>query len=337
MITTIVSTPTRDLRDLLLEHLQEQHRALGLPVRLKPIYPDLSCEPAYKYVGGKSELLVKRPDAFPPAEHVRRYHEPFVGGGALFFRRYAGVPSVLADKNRWLVLTLKYLKTRPDAVIAALRELVEAYNSWAAEDHASAGAFYLLQRARFHAPRMEPWCRVALFLFLLQADFNGLWRVNKAGRFNVGWGKRRKLTVDVPRLLEASRALSSAVILHFDFEAAVLDGVVEGQGGCGGFAAQRGDFVYFDPVYEPVSETASFTGYSDGDWGRGGKDRDRLAAVLGKLDRRGVCWTLSDSDTPRTRALYGRWRVEVVEMARSVNSKGDKRGAVPELLVRNWR
>jgi len=339
MISTIAPAPTRDLRDLIVEHFQEQHRALGLPTKPKPARRDLTCEPPWRWVGGKRELLAQRPDAFPPAEDVRCYHEPFCGGAAIFFLRYAGVPAVLNDTNRWLSLALRYLKTRPDAVIGALRELVEAYNAWSEEDTAAAQAFYLLQRERFHAPRMEPAERAALFIFFLLANFNGLWRVNQEGRYNVGWGKEPRLTLDVPKLLTASRALSSvAAVRNVDFEETILDHVdldERGRPMCWGrFAAQEGDFVYFDPPYAAVSKTASFNAYSaGGDWRPKGKDRLRLAELMHTLRRRGVRFLGSDADTPETREVYAGLHIETVMMGRSVNSRGDRRGAVSELLI----
>ncbi len=333
--------PSRDLRDLIVEHFRDQALELGIPSRPVPVYPDLTCEPAFKYVGGKRDLLTQRPDAFPPRETVRRYHEPFVGGGALFFGRYAGLPAVLNDSNRWLAKTLEYLRDCPDAVIATLRQLVDAYNGWSAEEHAAAKAFYLVQREIFHAPRMDPAARSALVLFLIRAAFNGLWRVNRAGRFNVGWAKRKRLKLNEPRLRAASLALSSATVLNLDFEAAVNDHVHRDGAGrikaWGKFAAQEGDFVFFDPPYAPVSKTASFNAYqAGGDWRATGKDKLRLVALMADLKRRGIRWTACDADTPETRELYAPFHVETVQMERAVNSRGDRRGPVSELLIRNW-
>lgn len=294
-----------------------------------PVYPDLTCEPAYRYVGGKTGLLDKRPDLFPPREKVRVYHEPFVGGGAVFFRRYAGLPAVLNDANRPLTITLRYLGSHTEQVLDELTDLVAAYNAWTASGEPQ--AFYLVQREHFHAPQLAPWRRAALFLFLLQANFNGLWRTNRAGRFNVGWGKKKKLDVDVPKLLAAGRALRSAVVRNVDFEEAVLDG------GHGKLAVREGAFCYFDPPYAPVSKTASFNAYSGGDWGPKGRERLRLAALLRGLQRRGIRFLASDADTPETREVYAGLHVETVQMERAVNSRGDRRGCVSELLITGER
>lgn len=334
-MTTVAPRP---LEDLIVEWYNSRPGRRERPKPPPP--PDLRCEPPWKWVGGKRELLAQiqdRPDILPPREEVRTYHEPFVGGGALFFLRYAGVPAVLSDENRWLTVTYRMLAEHTDKVIDHLRPLVGAYNEWSSLEHPAAGHFYGLQRHRFHTPTMEPWARAAIFIFLRSTAFNGLYRVNAKGENNVSWNKARRVTLDEEKLRAAGRALRSAVVLNFDFEESVYDHVVDsgdGHVGRGRFAARPGDFCFLDPPYCPVSQTASFTAYAaGGDWGPRGKDRQRLIAMLHRMERHRIRFLCCDSDTPETREIYAPFRLETAQVSRAVNRDGTKRGAVSELLI----
>ena len=164
--------------------------------------------------------------------------------------------------------------------------------------------------------------RAARLIFLNRTCFNGLWRVNSRGQFNVPFGRyENPRIVDEEALLLASHALARADVVCADFEAATA-------------TLGAGDFAYFDPPYVPLSRTASFTAYGAG--GFGPVDQERLAHVLRELRGRGVLAMLSNADTESTRELYRDFSVHVVRAPRAINSNAKKRGDVNELLVTTW-
>jgi DNA adenine methylase len=261
--------------------------------------------PFLKWAGGKASLLPELMKHIPG--RVRRYHEPFVGGGAMFFA-VAPRRAVLSDANGELIHCWRQVRDDVHAVLDALSE-------------------HVYDRARFEAVRaLDPVRlpaaeRAARFIYLNKTCFNGLWRVNRAGRFNVPFGRYKNPTFHDPGLLlRASRALRDVQIHRAPFEIALQ-------------RAAPGDFVYLDPPYDPVSQTASFTSYTRDafTWA----DQERLAAECASLDRRGVRFLLSNSATPRIRALYRAFEQRLVRAPRHISCKGGGRGHVDELLVFN--
>jgi DNA adenine methylase len=182
-------------------------------------------------------------------------------------------------------------------------------------------AHYYDTRARWNDPSvsMLPVDRAATFIYLNKTCFNGLWRVNRTGAFNVPMGRYTDPPICVPEALRsAAIALARAELRHTDFRAAVAD-------------ASRGDFVYFDPPYDPVTKTANFTSYTAGAFG---DDEQRALADLAKtLVGRGVRVMLSNSDTPFVRSLYKGLRIDRVKCARAINSDPSRRGDVDEVVV----
>jgi DNA adenine methylase len=275
--------------------------ALTLPPRAEPG----PATPFLKWAGGKTSLLPELLKHVPSP--LRRYHEPFVGGGALFFA-VAPRRALLSDANGELIHCWRQVRDDVHAVLDAL-------------------AGHVYDRARFEAVRaldplrLAPAERAARFIYLNKTCFNGLWRVNRAGRFNVPFGRYKNPTFHHPGLLlRANRALRGAHIHRAPFEIALQ-------------RATPGDFVYLDPPYDPVSQTASFTSYTRDafTWA----DQERLAAECAALDRRGVRFLLSNSATPRIRALYRGFEQRVVRAPRHISCKGEGRGRVDELLVFN--
>ncbi|MEO8799575.1 MAG: Dam family site-specific DNA-(adenine-N6)-methyltransferase, partial [Polyangiaceae bacterium] len=167
--------------------------------------------------------------------------------------------------------------------------------------------------------------RAARLMFLNRTCFNGLWRVNSKGVFNVPFGKYKNPTIcDADALREASKALAFADIVVSDFA-----GITKDLG-----ASKKIDFVYFDPPYAPASATSDFTAYAAG--GFGFEEQKRLANELEALRDRGAMAMLSNADTPEMRALYAPFEVHVVNAPRSINADGAKRGSARELLVTTW-
>ena len=239
-----------------------------------------------------------------------RYYEPFAGGAALFFRVAPG-RAVLADSNPDLIALYRVLASDVGAVIRRL----EHHRAVHDDRH------YYATRARWNDPEAS-WSaadRGAAFIYLNKTCFNGLWRVNRAGAFNVPIGRYADPPICVPEALRAaSVALARADLRCGDYRAAVRD-------------ATRGDFIYFDPPYDPVSTTANFTSYTTGAFGP--DDQRALAATARELVDRGCRVMLSNSDTPFVRSLYKGFRIDRVKCTRAINSNAARRGEVDEVIV----
>jgi DNA adenine methylase len=269
-------------------------------------------KPIVKWAGGKSKLLGELLARVPA--HVRTYAEPFAGGAALFFALASdGTRSfdsaILADRNEDLVACYRAVKSDVRAVIEALGGLKydrDVY--YKIRDENPAGKSDVERGARL--------------IYLNRTCFNGLWRVNAAGKFNVPFGRyENPRIVDEEGLLLASKALARADVVHADFEEVSR-------------SLGAGDFAYFDPPYIPLTKTASFTAYASG--GFGPADQERLSRVLRELRQRGALAMLSNADTEGARELYRDFAVEVVRAPRAINSDAKKRGDVNELLVTSW-
>ncbi len=277
---------------------------------LSPTHPifDPVAKPFLKWVGGKTVLL---PEILPRLpKKIGTYYEPFLGGGAVFFALAAEkrfVRAILSDSNAELMNTYGAVAWEVEAVIKRL------------EEHVYEKSHYYAVRAS--APRSLP-TRAARFIYLNRTCFNGLYRVNKSGQFNVPFGRYTNPTIcdeeNLRAVSEALRVLGFINLVADNFETAVL-------------GAKAGDAVYFDPPYVPASDTANFTAYTKS--GFGPEEQTRLRDVAKDLVYRGAHVLLSNSDTPFVRKLYKGFKIETVEAPRRVNSKGGKRGNVGELLI----
>ncbi|HEX5658577.1 MAG TPA: DNA adenine methylase [Polyangiales bacterium] len=269
--------------------------------------------PFLKWVGGKRRLLPALRARLPADLSTRRYVEPFVGGGALFFALQPGA-GVLADLNGNLVETYRIVRDAPELLIAHLEFL---------ERRHSHDAFYQArERYNTRAAGPGPVERAALFIYLNKTCFNGLYRVNRQGLFNAPIGRYAKpCIVDAARLRAASAALQRVELRHAAF-GALLDVV------------QSNDFLYLDPPYVPLTRTASFTAYGPAAFSM--RHQESLHAVVTELDARGAKLLLSNSDTPWVRERYRHFHIETVTAPRAINCAPHRRGAVPELLIRNY-
>lgn len=263
------------------------------------------CLPVLKWAGGKRRLLPHLLKHVPKKIDV--YAEPFVGGGALFFEIHSRIrkQAILIDQNKDLVVFYRALRNKPHEVIAAA-------NRWVYSEK----TFYLVRS--LDPKEMNDVERAARLLYLNKTCFNGLWRVNAKGRFNVPFGRyKNPLIVDEEALLAASKALQKATILYADFHV------------CERYDP---DFVYCDPPYDVVSDTADFTRYAKKDftW----KDQKRLAAWAAvPRNREPGCIMISNAATTRIKKLYAGWKQETVLAARAINSNVKKRGKVEELII----
>jgi DNA adenine methylase len=263
--------------------------------------------PFVKWVGGKRALLPELAARYPA--RFNRYFEPFLGGGAVFFHLQPE-RAILADYNAELIETYTAVRDQVDALI---RHLASHRND---ED------YYYALRAQDPAT-LEPLERASRLIYLNRTCFNGLYRVNARGDFNVPFGKHKNPTIcNEPGLKAASLALQDTALHHRSYDK-VLD------------EAQAGDFIYFDPPYHPRTTTSNFTNYTAGSFSEA--DQAALRDTFRVLADRGCKVMLSNSDTPLIRDLYADFHVEVVMAPRFVNRDASKRGPVSELVVRNYR
>jgi DNA adenine methylase len=274
--------------------------------------PAIPAHPFVKWVGGKGRILAQLAPLLPPAVERMRHVEPFVGGGALFFARRPG-RALLSDVNHELVATYTAVRDDVEGVIAVLGELADAHGP---------DRYYEVRSLYNEERDGDPILRAARFIYLNKTCFNGLHRVNRRGEFNVPAGRYvNPRIVDPDGLRAASAALGPADLRCAGFEALLS-------------WARPGDFIYFDPPYEPVSRTASFTAYAQDGFGR--DDQRRLRDVFRALDKRGAKLMLSNSDVPLIRELYDGWDITTVAAPRAVSCDGEGRGKVTELVIRNY-
>lgn len=265
--------------------------------------------PVLKWAGGKRRLARTILSRLPARVHT--YFEPFVGGAAIFFALAAQgrfKKAVLSDQNEELVSVYRALQTDVEALIA----LLQSY-----ERQHSERTYYEVRQKR---PR-SIIRKAARTIYLNKTGYNGLYRVNRAGEFNVPFGRYTKPTIcDVDNLRAAAAALRGVRIEIGDFEHTCEK-------------AKPGDFVYLDPPYLPASKTASFTDYHRTPFGIG--EHQRLASAFARMGRRGVSSLLSNSDTPTTRRVFEGFPFDVIQVSRPINSDTKGRGPVAELLFFN--
>ncbi len=272
--------------------------------------------PFVKWAGGKAQLLSQFEPYFPT--RLRRYVEPFVGGGAVFFHLYR--LGRLRSKEVMLIDRLEELINCYQVVRDQVEDLIDELGRH--EAGKTDRDYYYDIRSWDRQPdyaRRNNVERAARFVFLNHTCYNGLYRVNRRGEFNVPFGRYRNPTIcDAANLRAVSRALEGVRLLAADF-ARCLEG------------AREGVFMYLDPPYHPLSETASFTSYTADDFGV--DDQRRLAEVFRQLARRGCQLMLSNSCTPFIEELYHDYEQVQVRASRPISARADRRGAITELLV----
>ncbi len=272
----------------------------------------VECRPFLKWAGGKSQLLKEIRANLPLS--FDRYFEPFLGGGALFFALQPKA-AVLTDINTQLVNAFSVVRDDVDSLVAELAKHKERHSR----------RYYYKLRAADRQNDFWVWSDVekaARLIYLNKTCFNGLYRVNTWGQFNVPLGDYKQPTIlDEVNLRACSSALKEAKLKSASFEEVVED-------------ACSGDFVYLDPPYFPLSPTASFSAYSKG--GFTTDDHRRLKEAMAKLTIKGVRVMLSNSSAPFVLDLFKEFDIRFVESGRAINSKGDRRGKIKEVIVRNY-
>jgi DNA adenine methylase len=303
--------------------------------------PAPGARPFLKWAGGKTQLLGEFEKRLPKELKngtITNYVEPFMGGGAVFFalnRKFSFEQSCLCDANEELVLTYKVIKKSVKKLIAELETLESDY---LAKDDAERELFYYTVRDAFNEKRTEidftkygpGWVgRAARIIFLNRTCYNGLFRLNRGGGFNVPFGRYKKPGIlNTENLLSAATPLRTTQIICGDF--------VE----CRKYVNDH-TFVYFDPPYRPLNQTSSFTSYSKGGFSE--TDQVRLAEFFRELDTQGAKIMLSNSD-PRNENpgdtffddLYAGYRIERIPAKRMINCNGARRGTISELIITNY-
>ncbi|MFA4876488.1 MAG: DNA adenine methylase [Methanoregula sp.] len=272
--------------------------------------------PLIKWAGGKRQLLDELNARLPPRWNT--YYEPFIGGGALLVsleNRGLLTEAVISDLNSELVNLYRAVKTRPDQVICELEK----------DDLLNNAESYRHLRREFNSRVTTSKNRIrraALFVFLNKHSFNGLWRVNRRGEFNVPFGYHAKLSLPSEHSIRKFHAmLQHVTIRNTDFEKTVQP-------------AKEGDFVYFDPPYHPISKTANFTDYHASGFRFG--DQERLAKTFRRLSDRGVFVMLSNSKVPAIEELYEGFTIATVPAKRYINCNGERRSGACEIIVTNY-
>ncbi len=262
-------------------------------------------KPVLKWAGGKSALLAQIIPLCPTS--FRRYVEPFLGGGALFLALDKRVPAILNDANPELIALYEVIQKNP----RALEKVLSGYRRRYSEKF-----FYSLRESQ---PK-SLISQVARTVFLNKTGYNGLYRQNSRGIFNVPFGKRPRCPglIDKENLLAVSDRLQKAKLVRSDFEKILSK-------------TGKGDFVYCDPPYDPLSTTSSFHSYVANGFGR--DEQVRLRDACRKAVARGAIVAVSNSATNFIREIYKDSEIHILKARRAINSKGSHRGFIDELFI----
>jgi DNA adenine methylase len=289
---------------------------LNLPDPLATLINRRNARPFLKWVGGKQQLLTQFEPLFPPKQ-FRRYFEPFVGGGAVFFHLSSTrrIPSevFLFDNNPELVNAYVATRDKVDKLIDALKRHQRLHSKM---------YYYKVRNLDRENGDFSDIERAARTVYLNRTCFNGLYRVNGKGQFNVPMGSYASPQI----LLESVIRAASAALQGVNIEVKDFRNMPN--------LSQRGDFFYFDPPYDPLTQTASFTSYTSDNFDE--DDQRELAKVFTALSAKGAYAMLSNSKTPLILDLYKNFRIETVRARRAVNSNGAGRGCIEEVVVLNY-
>ncbi|GAB1403946.1 MAG: DNA adenine methylase [Lentimicrobiaceae bacterium] len=270
--------------------------------------------PFLKWAGGKRQILPVISNHLPSDIHQLHYIEPFVGGGAVLFFLQPGLANI-SDLNTELINVYQVIKEQLNELITELKR------------HKNDSDYFYKIRNLDRNPEYQQLSavqRASRIIFLNKTCFNGLYRVNKAGQFNVPFGKyKNPAIVNEASLKAVSHYLNTnrITIKSCDY-ADILS------------QAGKGTFVYLDPPYHPIAETSNFTGYVQGGWNQA--DQERLKRVFDELNARGAYVLQSNSAAPLIKDLYRDYNITTIQAGRAINSVGSSRGKVDELLIKNY-
>ena len=296
----------------------------------------IECKPFIKWVGGKGQLLSEINKLYPVelGKNIKKYAEIFVGGGAVLFdilSKYKLDEVYISDKNLELINTYKSIRDNVDILIKSLKGMEEQYIPL---DNENRKDYYYKKREEYNSLKINSEVnnieKAVLFIFLNKTCFNGLYRVNKKGEFNVPMGAYKKPKIcDEENLKNVSLALKKVKIIYADYRESES------------FIDEK-TFVYIDPPYRPLNITSSFTSYTENDFND--KEQIELAEYINVLNKKGAKIVISNSDPKNNDIddnffdeLYDNYNINRVKATRMLNSNASLRGAINELLITNYK
>ena len=296
----------------------------------------IECKPFIKWVGGKGQLLSEINKLYPVelGKNINKYAEIFLGGGAVLFdilSKYKLDEVYISDKNLELINTYKSIRDNVDILIKSLKEMEEQYIPLNNEDRK---IYYYEKREEYNSLKINSEVnnieKAILFIFLNKTCFNGLYRVNKKGKFNVPMGAYKKPKIcDEENLKNVSLTLRNVKIVYADYRESEK------------FIDDK-TFVYIDPPYRPLNITSSFTSYTENDFND--KEQIELAEYINVLNKKGAKIVISNSDPKNNDIddnffdkLYKNYNINRVKATRMLNSNVSLRGAINELLITNYK
>ena len=296
----------------------------------------IECKPFIKWVGGKGQLLSEINKLYPVelGKNIKKYAEIFVGGGAVLFdilSKYKLDEVYISDKNLELINTYKSIRDNVDILIKSLKGMEEQYIPL---DNENRKDYYYKKREEYNSLKINSEVnnieKAVLFIFLNKTCFNGLYRVNKKGEFNVPMGAYKKPKIcDEENLKNVSLALKKVKIIYADYRESES------------FIDEK-TFVYIDPPYRPLNITSSFTSYTENDFND--KEQIELAEYINVLNKKGAKIVISNSDPKNNDIddnffdeLYDNYNINRVKATSMLNSNASLRGAINELLITNYK
>lgn len=274
--------------------------------------------PLLKWAGGKRHIAQELRSSFPVDWNKGTYIEPFIGGGAMFLFLNPE-KAIIADLNIRLFGFYSHIKSSHEEVFNGIIEIAKNFNETELEKKKD---FYLELRSKYNTSEVDSLESAVLLYSLNKLCFNGLYRENSKGFFNVPFGQKKLFpALDKQEFDSASELLAKASILNSDFAGTISHAV-------------EGDFVYLDPPYIPIDATASFTSYHADGFGL--PDQERLAQKMLELKEAGIKAMCSNSDTPLTREIYGSLNQKTIQAPRMVSAKASGRGSISELVITNF-
>ena len=296
----------------------------------------IECKPFIKWVGGKGQLLSEINKLYPVelGKNINKYAEIFLGGGAVLFdilSKYKLDEVYISDKNLELINTYKSIRDNVDILIKSLKEMEEQYIPL---DNENRKDYYYKKREEYNSLKINSEVnnieKAVLFIFLNKTCFNGLYRVNKKGEFNVPMGAYKNPKIyDKENLKNVSLTLRNVKIVYADYRESEK------------FIDDK-TFVYIDPPYRPLNITSSFTSYTENDFND--KEQIELAEYINVLNKKGAKIVISNSDPKNNDIddnffdkLYKNYNINRVKATRMLNSNASLRGAINELLITNYK